>query len=46
VRASDGKTVWHFGDGKYANPVVADDERIYVTGQSHEYALAPRKSKR
>ena len=43
VRASDGKTVWHFGDGKYANPVVADDERIYVTGQSHEYALAPRK---
>jgi outer membrane protein assembly factor BamB len=43
VRASDGKTVWHFGDGKYANPVVADDQRIYVTGQSHEYALAPRK---
>ena len=43
VRARDGKTVWHFGDGKYANPVVADDERIYVTGQSHEYALAPRK---
>jgi outer membrane protein assembly factor BamB len=39
VRASDGKTVWRFRDGKYANPVVADDERIYITGQSHEYAL-------
>jgi hypothetical protein len=23
---------------------VADDERIYITGQSHEYALAPRGS--
>jgi outer membrane protein assembly factor BamB len=40
VRARDGKTVWRFSDGKYANPVVADDERIYITGQSHEYALA------
>ena len=39
VRARDGKTVWRFRDGKYANPVVADDERIYITGQSHQYAL-------
>jgi outer membrane protein assembly factor BamB len=39
VRASDGKTVWRFRDGKYANPVVADEERIYITGQSHQYAL-------
>ena len=39
VRASDGKTVWRFRDGKYANPVVADEERIYLTGQSHAYAL-------
>jgi outer membrane protein assembly factor BamB len=47
VRASDGKTVWRFRDGKYANPVVADDERIYVTGRSHEYALRqPRKAQR
>jgi outer membrane protein assembly factor BamB len=47
VRARDGKTVWRFRDGKYANPVVADDERIYITGQSHEYALAqPRKARR
>jgi outer membrane protein assembly factor BamB len=47
VRASDGKTVWRFRDGKYANPVVADDERIYITGQSHAYALRqPRKAQR
>jgi outer membrane protein assembly factor BamB len=39
VRARDGKPVWRFRDGKYANPVVADDERIYITGQSHQYAL-------
>ena len=39
VRARDGKTVWRFRDGKYANPVVADEERIYITGQSHQYAL-------
>jgi len=44
VRARDGKTVWHFRDGKYANPVVADDDRIYITGQAREYALAPRRS--
>jgi outer membrane protein assembly factor BamB len=44
VRARDGKRVWRFGAGKYANPVVADDERIYITGQSNEYALAPRGS--
>ena len=46
VRARDGKTVWRFRDGKYANPVVADEDRIYITGQSHQYALAPRKHKR
>jgi hypothetical protein len=44
VRASNGKRVWRFRDGKYANPVVADDKRMYVTGQSHQYAFAPRGS--
>jgi outer membrane protein assembly factor BamB len=44
VRARDGKRVWRFGAGKYANPVVADEQRIYITGQSNEYALAPRGS--
>ncbi len=42
VRARDGKRVWRFRDGKYANPVVADGERIYLTGRSHQYAFAPR----
>ena len=31
--------------GKYANPVVADDDRIYVTGRAHQFALAPKGSK-
>jgi outer membrane protein assembly factor BamB len=46
VRVRDGKKVWRFRDGKYANPVVADEERIYLTGQSHEYALKPRAAQR
>lgn len=46
VRERDGKKVWRFGDGKYANPVVADEERIYITGQSHQYALRPRAARR
>jgi outer membrane protein assembly factor BamB len=44
VRARNGKVVWRFRDGKYANPVVADPERLYITGQSHQYGLAPRGS--
>jgi outer membrane protein assembly factor BamB len=45
VRARNGKQVWSFPAGKYANPVVADEERIYVTGRAHEYALARKGSK-
>jgi outer membrane protein assembly factor BamB len=45
VRARNGKRVWSFPAGKYANPVVADEERIYITGRAHEYALARRGSK-
>jgi outer membrane protein assembly factor BamB len=44
VRASDGKRVWRFRDGKYANPVVVDEKRLYITGRSFQYALAPRGS--
>jgi outer membrane protein assembly factor BamB len=46
VRARDGKRVWSFDAGKYANPVVADSTRIYVTGRAHQFALEPRKAKR
>ena len=45
VRARDGHRVWSFPAGKYANPVVADSERIYVTGRAHEFALARKGSK-
>jgi outer membrane protein assembly factor BamB len=45
VRASDGTRVWRFNGGKYANPVVADDERVYITGRAHQFALAPKGSK-
>ena len=45
VRARDGKRVWRFPAGKYANPVVADEGRIYLTGRSHQYAMAPKGSK-
>ena len=45
VRARDGNRVWQFKNGgKYANPVVADNERVYITGRSFQYALAPRGS--
>jgi hypothetical protein len=37
--------VWRFPAGKYANPVVADRERIYVTGRAGVYALAEKGSK-
>jgi outer membrane protein assembly factor BamB len=45
VRARDGKQVWRFPAGKYANPVVADRDRIYVTGRAGVYALARKGSK-
>jgi outer membrane protein assembly factor BamB len=44
VRARDGKQVWWFRAGKYANPVVADEDRIYITGRSLQFALAERGS--
>ena len=44
VRARDGKRVWRFNGGKYANPVVADEQRVYITGRSQQYAFAPKGS--
>ena len=40
VRARDGTQVWRFPAGKYANPVVADKERVYLTGRAGVYAFA------
>jgi outer membrane protein assembly factor BamB len=41
LNARNGNLVWRFGAGKYANPVVADEKRIYVTGRANLYALKP-----
>jgi len=46
VSAKSGRYVWNFGAGKYANPVVADARRIYVTGRAAVFALKPKQRKR
>jgi outer membrane protein assembly factor BamB len=38
--ARTGRLVWRFGDGEYS-PVIADRNRLYVTGYTTVYALAP-----
>ena len=43
VRASNGRQVWRFPGGKYANPVVADGDRVYVTGRAQQFAFRPRR---
>jgi len=40
VDARTGRLVWRFGDGEYS-PVIADRSRIYLTGYTTIYALAP-----
>jgi outer membrane protein assembly factor BamB len=45
VRVRDGHREWDFRAGKYANPVISDGDRIYVTGRAHEYAFARKGSK-
>lgn len=39
--ARTGKRVWQFADGKYT-PVVADPDRVYLTGYHRVYALDER----
>jgi len=43
VRASNGRQVWRFPGGKYANPVVADADRVYVTGRAQQFAFRARR---
>jgi outer membrane protein assembly factor BamB len=38
--AESGKKLWEFGDGKYS-PIVADEERVYLTGYKTIYGLVP-----
>ena len=39
--ARTGKLVWQFPDGKYT-PIVADPDRVYLTGYHRVYALDGR----
>jgi outer membrane protein assembly factor BamB len=43
LSARTGRIVWRFRVGKFANPVVADSRRIYVTGRANLFALKPRR---
>lgn len=38
--AVTGRLVWRFPDGEYS-PVIADQERLYITGFTSLYGLAP-----
>ena len=42
--AGSGKEVWRFPNGKYASPVIADQDRIYLTGRSFLYGLDPKQA--
>ncbi len=46
VRASNGREVWRFPGGKYANPVVADEDRVYVTGRAQQFAFEEKSAAR
>jgi hypothetical protein len=41
LEAATGRLVWRFPDGEYS-PVIGDRERLYVTGFTSLYGLAPR----
>jgi outer membrane protein assembly factor BamB len=40
LEARTGTRAWSFASSEYANPVVADSRRIYLTGQKTLFALA------
>jgi len=42
LAAKTGKKVWAFPDGQYT-PLVADGERVYLTGYARVYGLEPRQ---
>jgi outer membrane protein assembly factor BamB len=43
--AKTGKQVWRNNAGKYASPIIADQDRVYLTGRSMLYGLKPVKPK-
>jgi outer membrane protein assembly factor BamB len=42
LEARTGKLVWTFPEGQYS-PIVADGERVYLTGATRVYGLVERK---
>jgi outer membrane protein assembly factor BamB len=44
--ARTGRKVWHNNAGKYASPIIADQDRVYLTGRSYLYALEPKSKER
>jgi outer membrane protein assembly factor BamB len=44
--ARTGKQVWRNNAGKYAAPIVADQDRVYLIGRSMLYGMKPVKAKR
>jgi outer membrane protein assembly factor BamB len=40
--AATGRLVWRFPDGEYS-PVIADRDRLYLTGFTSLYGLSPRR---
>jgi outer membrane protein assembly factor BamB len=43
--AKTGKQVWRNNAGKYASPIIADQDRVYLTGRSMLFGLKPVKAK-
>jgi outer membrane protein assembly factor BamB len=43
VDARTGRLAWRFRDGEYS-PVIADRDRLYLTGYTTLYGLAPATS--
>jgi outer membrane protein assembly factor BamB len=43
--ARTGKQVWRNNAGKYAAPIIADQDRVYLTGRSMLYGMKPVKAK-
>ncbi len=43
--AKTGKQVWRNNAGKYASPIIADQDRVYLTGRSMLYGLKPVRAK-
>ncbi len=43
--ANTGKVRWKNNAGKYASPIIADQDRVYLVGRSYLYALEKPKAK-